>query len=206
MVADLQRQQEEEDKPIVALEESIHLVGPSATDGHEIREREICDCDDTAILDSDSRTRAQSVMCKDTRRMFPPLDSILSNAGHVGRLPDSNLSFGNWRDNLARPVFLRQASGAIADSSTRPRPVGEFDTHPQMMNYADATDMFLSAPGSSSASRKNNALLIQDFVSKVTAEEEENVIQLYQNTRLSVNVGYKCLKLSEITIFRVECC
>ena len=193
MVADLQRQLEEKDKPIVALEDSIHLVGPSAIDGHEIREHEICDCDDTANLDSDSRTRALSVSCKDTPRMFPqsvetPLDSILSNAGHVGRLPDSNLSFGNWRDNLARPLSLRQASDLIADSSTRPGPVGEFDTHPQMMNIADATDMFLSAPGSSSASGKNNALLIQDFVSKVTAEEEENVIQLCQNTRLSVNV------------------
>ena len=84
-------------------------------------------------MDSDSRTRAQSVTYKD-RRIFSlsveaPLDSILLNAGHVGRLPDSNSSFGNWRDNLARPVSLRQASGAVADSSTRPRPVGEFDAH-----------------------------------------------------------------------------
>ena len=69
-----------------------------------------------------------------------------------------------------------------------------------MMNIPYATDMFLSAPGSSSASGKTKALLIQDFVSKVTAEEEENVIQSGQNTRLSVNVGYKRPKLSEITV------
>ena len=129
MVADLRRQLEEKEKFIVALEESIHLVVPSRTiDGREIHEREIRDCEDSAILDSDSITRSQSVTCKDTQRMFPqsvetPLDSILSNAGHVGRLPDSNLPFRNWRDNLARPVSLRQVSGAVADSSTRPKPV-----------------------------------------------------------------------------------
>ena len=46
MVADVRRQLEEKVKSIVALEESIHLVGPSrAIDGREIREREIPDCD-----------------------------------------------------------------------------------------------------------------------------------------------------------------
>ena len=184
MVADLRRQLEEKEKAIFALEESIHLVGPGrAIDGRETRERE--------ILDADSRIGVQSVTCKDTRRIFPrsletPLDSILSNAGHDGSLPNSNLS-------------LSQASGVV-DTNTRPGPVGEFDAHPQMMNIPDTTDMFLSAPGSSSASGKNKPLLIQDFVSKVTAEEDEDVIQLGQNARLSVNVGHKCPKLSDISI------
>ena len=160
MVADLRRQLEEKEKAIFTLEENIHLLGPSrAIDGRETRERE--------ILDTDSRTRAQSATCKDTGRMFPqsletPLDSILSNVGHDGSLPNSNLSFGNWRDNLAGPVSLSQASGVL-DTNTRPKPVGKFDAHPQMMNILDATDMFLSAPGSSSASGKNKNLLIQDL-------------------------------------------
>ena len=147
--------------------------------------------------------------CKDTRRMSPqsletPLNSILSDAGHDGRLPNSNLSFGNWPDNLAGPVSLSQASGVVVDTKTRPRPrpVGESVAHPQMTNIPDATDMFLSAPGSSSASGKNKPLLIQDFVSKVTAKEDENVIQLGQNVRLSVNVGH--INAQNFRIFRFQ--
>ena len=53
MVADLRRQLEEKEKSIVALEESIHLVGPSrAINGREIREREIRDCTCGSIQDS----------------------------------------------------------------------------------------------------------------------------------------------------------
>ena len=143
MVTDLRRQLEEKEKTIFTLEESIHFVCPSRTiDGRETRER--------GILDVDSR-RAQSVTCKDTRRMSPqsletPLNSILSDAGRDGRLPNSNLSFGNWPDNLAGPVSLSQASGVVVDTKTRPRPVGESVAHPQMTNITDATDMATHLP------------------------------------------------------------
>ena len=62
---------------------------------------------------------------------------------------------------------------------------------------ADSFEIYLNP-----VTNKGNvrALLIPDFVSKMTPEIEENVIDLGSNARLSVTYGNKHPKLSEISL------
>ena len=132
---------------------------------------------------------AQALTSKELKKMFTnksvptPLDAILQNNSKV---EDSIPTVG-------RQVF-EQKLGLPFES----RGLGDPISNPQFVqNLVDPVEMYLNP-----VTNKDNvkALLIPDFVSKMTPEIEENVIDLGSNARLSVTYCNKRPKLREISL------
>ena len=161
----------------------------------ELNQLHLIEREQSAILNSnhggvvEGVSGAQALTSKELKKMFTnksvptPLDAILQKNSKV---EDSIPTVG-------RHVF-EQKLGLPFES----RGLGDPISNPQFVqNLADPAEMFLNP-----VANKGNvkALLIPDFVSKMTPEIEENVIDLGSNARLSVTYSNKRPKLSEISL------
>ena len=138
-------------------------------------------------------------------RMKTPLDAILENIQEHD-LGDASRTVSSWRRNLPEPVPLSTTFATNSGARKKEYPFGGvLSANPHVYSGPDPAELFLNP----NSNKGKQALLIPDFVSKVVPEQEENVISLGKNTRLSLTCDNRRPKLSEVSLseFNIaNCC
>ena len=129
-------------------------------------------------------------------RMKTPLDAILENIQEHD-LGDASRTDSSWRRNLPEPVPLSTTFAMNSGARKKEYPFGGvLSANPHVYSGPDPAELFLNP----NLNKGKHALLIPDFISKVVLEQEENVISLGKNTRLSVTCDNRRPKLSEVSL------
>ena len=98
-------------------------------------------------------------------------------------LGDASRTDSSWRRNLPEPVPLSTTFATNSGARKKEYPFGGvLSANPHVYSGPDPAELFLNPY----SNKGEHALLIPDFVSKVVPEQEEIVISLGKNTRLSV--------------------
>ena len=183
----------------------------------EILEREGCQLSvkqDRAVLEDSNSVavarakgdlnpgvQTRSFTIKDVKKTVPnrmktPLDAILENIQEHD-LGDALKTDSSWRRNLPEPVPLSTTFATNFGARKKEYPFGGvLSANPHVYSGSDPAELFLNP----NSNKGKHALLILDFVSKVVPEQEENVISLGKNTRLSVTCDNRRPKLSEVSL------
>ena len=135
---------------------------------------------------------------------FAPLDAILKDLQQNSHPSSSQPGF-NWQGKIAEVVKVTESNSGTVSGGAKKRTV---ETHPFngqpsaspvfMLSPPNPEDLFLN-PGSTRGNAKI-VLLIPEFVMKVIPDQDESIINIGNNAKLSVSYGNRRPKLSEISI------
>ena len=213
IISDLRRQVKEKQEQLLRFEESLASGSNFVSDPpvHEDPMLKPINRDhEPQEFGSGLAARAQTLTTKDLKKMFPgqsnfsPLDAILKDLQQNSHPSSSQPGF-NWQGKIAEAVKVPESNCGTVSGGAKKRTV---ETHPFngqpsaspafMLSPPNPEDLFLNL-GSTRGNAKI-ALLIPEFVMKVIPDQDESIIDIGNNAKLSVSYGNRRPKLSEISI------